>query len=85
LGHIGDGKGKGIMLHNCLAVIPLPGNPHILGLAGQIPWLRSSDNDNGESEADRHLRKMLIPFYDWLSTGDRQLQILATLNAKIRI
>ncbi len=40
LGHIGDGKGRGIMLHNCLAVIPTPGNPEILGLAGQIPWLR---------------------------------------------
>jgi Transposase DNA-binding len=40
LGHIGDGKGRGIMLHNCLAVIPSQGNPEILGLAGQIPWLR---------------------------------------------
>ncbi len=23
------------------------------------------------SQRNRHLRKMLIPFYDWLSTGDR--------------
>ncbi|MGI8499660.1 MAG: hypothetical protein ACR2LR_00755, partial [Hassallia sp.] len=46
LGHIGDGKGRGIMLHNCLAVVPVPGNPEILGLAGQIPWLRSSEREN---------------------------------------
>lgn len=43
LGHIGDGKGKGIMLHSCLAVTPTPGNPEILGVAGQIPWLRSKN------------------------------------------
>jgi Transposase DDE domain len=46
LGHIGDGKGRGIMLHNCVFVVPVPGNPEILGLAGQIPWLRSSEREN---------------------------------------
>ncbi|MDZ7970855.1 MAG: IS4 family transposase, partial [Nostoc sp. DedSLP03] len=53
LGHIGDGKGRGMMLHTCLAVVPLPLNPQILGLAGQIPWLRSQkkDNDNTLVEA----------------------------------
>ncbi|NWF59029.1 MAG: hypothetical protein HXY43_06920 [Fischerella sp.] len=34
------------MLHSCLAVAPIPVNPQILGLAGQIPWLRSNDNHN---------------------------------------
>lgn len=47
-GHIKDGKGRGIMLHNCLAVVPVPGNPEILGLAGQIPWLRGGENPNLE-------------------------------------
>lgn len=50
LGHIGDGKGRGIMLHNCLAVVPVPGNPEILGLAGQIPWVRGSDRQNRQIE-----------------------------------
>ena len=40
LGQIGDGRGRGIMVHSCLAVVPTPGNPDILGLAGQIPWMR---------------------------------------------
>ncbi|WP_083630582.1 IS4/Tn5 family transposase DNA-binding protein [Scytonema sp. HK-05] len=46
LGHIGDGKGKGIMLHSCLAIVPTPANPLILGLAGQMPWLRGFDNND---------------------------------------
>lgn len=50
LGHIGDGRGRGIMLHNCLAVVPVPGNPEILGLAGQIPWVRSHQSPNLEIE-----------------------------------
>lgn len=50
LGHIGDGKGRGMMLHSCLAVVPVPGNPKILGLAGQIPWLRGGENSNLEIE-----------------------------------
>jgi hypothetical protein len=50
LGHIGDGKGRGIMLHSCLAVIPIPGNPQVLGLAGQIPWMRSNENHDLNTE-----------------------------------
>jgi len=42
LGHIGDGRGQGIMLHTCLAVVPRPLNPDILGIAGQLPWMRPS-------------------------------------------
>jgi hypothetical protein len=50
LGHIGDGKGRGMMLHSCLAVIPIPGNPQVLGLAGQIPWMRSNENHDLNTE-----------------------------------
>ena len=35
IGSIGNGKGRGIMVHSSLAVIPTPDNPEILGLAGQ--------------------------------------------------
>ena len=44
LGHIVSGKRRGIMLHSCLFVIPIPGNPQALGLVGQIPSMRSNDN-----------------------------------------
>ena len=37
------------------------------------------------NKTNRHLRKIPMPLYDWLSTGDRQLQISATLNAKITL
>jgi hypothetical protein len=39
LGHIGDGRGQGIMLHTCLAVVPRPLTPDILGIARQLPWM----------------------------------------------
>ncbi|MBD0299303.1 MAG: IS4 family transposase, partial [Nitrososphaera sp.] len=44
LGEIGDGRGRGIMLHSCLAVVPTPTNPEIVGVAGQIPWMRGEIN-----------------------------------------
>ncbi|MBW4573034.1 MAG: beta-lactamase family protein [Tolypothrix carrinoi HA7290-LM1] len=34
---------------------------------------------------NRHLRKMPIPLYNWLSTGDRKVQTYASLNGKIRL
>ncbi len=39
IGYIGNGKGRGIMVHSSLAVIPKPDNPEILGLAGQETWM----------------------------------------------
>ena len=40
--------------------------------------------DISEKMLNRHLRKIPMSFYDWLSRSDRQLRISATLNAKIR-
>ncbi|MEG4498628.1 hypothetical protein QUB05_15975 [Microcoleus sp. F10-C6] len=42
LGHIGDGRGQGLMLQTCLAVVPRPLNPESLGIARQLPWMRPS-------------------------------------------
>lgn len=59
LGHIGDGRGKGIMLHSCLAIVPTPGNPLVLGLAGQIPWVRGFDN-NDENNYEQDITPELL-------------------------
>jgi Transposase DNA-binding/Transposase Tn5 dimerisation domain len=45
LGYIGDGKGRGIMLHSCMAVVPALESdkappPEILGIAAQVYWIR---------------------------------------------
>jgi hypothetical protein len=40
LGSIGDGRGRGFLMHNSLAVVPLAERALILGLAGQRLWLR---------------------------------------------
>ena len=41
LGVIGKGTTQGLMVHSCLAVIPSPEHPEILGLAGQQVWARA--------------------------------------------
>lgn len=42
LGVIGKGTTQGLLVHSCLAVIPRPENPDILGLAGQQVWARAA-------------------------------------------
>lgn len=44
LGPIGDGKGRGLVVQSCLAIVPPgPRDPlgHILGMAGQSVWARA--------------------------------------------
>lgn len=57
LGHIGDGKGKGFLLHSCLAVIPTPDNPVVLGLAHQKLWRRFEVKDKSETRTQRANRR----------------------------
>lgn len=40
LGSIGDGRGRGFLMHNSLAVVPAAERALMLGLAGQRLWLR---------------------------------------------
>jgi hypothetical protein len=56
LGQIGDGKGRGLMVHSCLAVLPTPGNAEVLGLAGQQVWRRSEAKPKGETRTERAAR-----------------------------
>ena len=55
LGEIGDGRGRGIMLHSCLAVVPTPTNPEIIGVAGQIPWMRGEINTQEKESSSTKL------------------------------
>ncbi|WP_422615181.1 IS4 family transposase [Gloeocapsopsis dulcis] len=57
LGHIGDGKGRGLMLHSCLAVVPQPGNPEIIGLAAQEVWRPEQIKRGSETRTQRAYRR----------------------------
>ena len=57
LGHIGDGNGKGMLLHSCVAVLPKPGNPAVLGLAAQGVWVREEVKRGSETRSQRAHRR----------------------------
>ena len=57
LGHIGDGNGKGMLLHSCVAVLPKPGNPAVLGLAAQSVWVREEVKRGSETRSQRAHRR----------------------------
>jgi Transposase DNA-binding len=62
LGHIGNSRGKGFLLHNCLAIVPdvvAPDvvAPKVLGLAGQSVWTRESLLTSTETRAQRNKRR----------------------------
>jgi Transposase DNA-binding/Transposase DDE domain len=57
LGHIGDGGGRGLMVHSCLAIVPTAGNPEILGLAAQQVWTRSDVKRGQETRTERSARR----------------------------
>jgi len=85
LGHIGDSRGKGFLIHSCLAVIPHEENPEIIGLAMQHIWTRKSEIYKGkESRKERRKRKTEADIWKetlskiksnndhmWVSVGDR--------------
>ena len=57
LGHIGDGGGRGLMVHSCLALVPRASNPEILGLAAQQVWTRSDVKRGQETRTERCARR----------------------------
>jgi hypothetical protein len=86
LGHIGNHKNKGIMVHNCLAVRQNKSNPEIIGLANQIVWRRKNKSLNkNETRNDRNKRSRESDIWlknlknigspkegcIWVSVGDR--------------
>ena len=57
LGHIGDGGGRGLMIHSCLAIVPTAGNPEILGVAAQQVWTRNDIKRGQETRTERSRRR----------------------------
>jgi Transposase DNA-binding/Transposase DDE domain len=86
LGPLGDYKRVGIMLHSCLAIVPGK-MTSIIGLAHQIPWIRSDNAGRRkiETKAQRKKRDRESMFWEktlqsignppndstWISVGDR--------------
>lgn len=56
LGFIGDGRGQGFLMHNCLAVVPAKQTPLLLGLAGQRLWVRKDVKKGNETRTQRWKR-----------------------------
>jgi hypothetical protein len=56
LGHIGDGRGRGVELHSCLAVRAAEPPPAVLGLAYQQPWTRQEVHHGHETRTQRWAR-----------------------------
>ena len=57
LEHIGDGKGKGMLLHSCLAVLPSADNPTVIGWASQSVWIRQEVKRGSETRSQRANRR----------------------------
>ncbi len=57
VGHIRKGKGRGLVVHNCLAVLPHRQAPEIIGLAHQSVWVRKTVKKGNESRTQRGARR----------------------------
>jgi len=56
LGLIGDGGGRGFLMHNTIAVVPAAETPLLLGLAGQRLWVRKDVKKGHETRTQRWRR-----------------------------
>jgi len=57
LGHIGNSRGKGFLLHSCLAILPREDRVQIIGVAAQHVWTRHHEARKGrESRTERNKR-----------------------------
>jgi hypothetical protein len=57
LGHIGKPWGRGMLLHSCLAVLPLAGSRQVLGLAAQRVWARQHPPYKGREKRAHKLKR----------------------------
>ncbi|MBV9386863.1 MAG: IS4 family transposase [Chroococcidiopsidaceae cyanobacterium CP_BM_ER_R8_30] len=57
LGHIGDTKGRGFLLHSCLAISPQAENPEVFGLVAQQVWTRQQVYKGKETRTQRRHRR----------------------------
>jgi hypothetical protein len=98
-GILGDGSGRGIMVHSCLAVVPpedATTPPVVLGLAWQRLWLRQKLLTRGETRTERlkrwresevwaeTLRAIGPPAGQWVSVGDRASDVFNYIDQACR-
>lgn len=57
VGQIGNGKGRGLMMQTCVAVLPTPTNAEILGIAAQSLWRRTEVKQGTETRSERAQRR----------------------------
>ena len=57
IGLIGNGLGRGLLLHSCLTVRPARLNPEVVGLAAQFVWTRPEVKKGSESRQQRRHRR----------------------------
>jgi len=95
LGHIGDTRGRGFMMHSALAVAPTPAGADILGLAWQHVWTRTARHKGNETRTERAKRHTeydvwadaihaigAVPAHcTWVSVGDRGSDVFSYLQA----
>lgn len=95
-GPIGNGHGRGLLVHSCLAVAPMPGGEgHLLGLAAQRVWSRppvGRKPRESQDERQRRARESEIwaetlmasgPVPDgacWIGVGDAESDIFGYMR-----
>ena len=94
LGHIGDARGRGFLMHSALAVTPTAAGADILGLAWQHVWTRKERYKGHETRAERAKRHTeydvwadavqaigIVPANcTWVSVGDRGSDVFSSLH-----
>jgi len=95
LGPIGDHKGRGLMMHSCLAVEYKENTPQILGLAMQQLWRREEKpHKNKETRTERNNRHSESKIWsttlrrignppensNWVEVGDRANDIFQFMD-----
>ena len=93
LGHIGDTKGRGFVVHTCLAIVPDEVAPEVMGLAQQVVWTRETIIKGTETRSQRNKRRTEADIWAetleqigavpeknpslWVSVGDRGSDIIS--------
>lgn len=94
LGHIGDTRGRGFLMHSALAVTPGATGADILGLAWQHVWTRTERYKGHETRAERAKRHTEYDVWadtvqaigpvpagcTWVSVGDRGSDVFSYLR-----
>jgi hypothetical protein len=93
-GRIGDDRGRGLIAHSCLALLPGEAADEVLGLAALAAWARPDEPQaQTETRAERNLRRTEADVWaaaveavgpapeaaTWVSVGDRGADVFSHL------